>query len=63
VVSIDNTGGRFALQRYFESIEEGADEQRASIESSAVRAVPEMLEAHPKPESGFMLMRQTSLPA
>jgi hypothetical protein len=63
VASIDSTRERLALQRYLDSIEEAEDEQQASIDSSAVQAALEKLKQHPEPEAGFMLMRQTSLPA
>jgi transposase len=63
VASIDSTRERLALQRYLDSIEEADDEQQASIDSSAVQAALEKLKQHPEPEAGFMLMRQTSLPA
>jgi transposase len=63
VASIDSTRERLALQRYLDSIEEADDEQQASIDSSAVQAALERLKQHPEPEAGFMLMRQTSLPA
>ena len=53
----------FALQRYLNSIEKADDEQQASIDSSAVQAALEKLKQHPEPEAGFMLVRQTSLPA
>jgi transposase len=63
VASIDSTRERLALQRYLDSIEEADDEQQASIDSSAVQAALVKLKQHPEPEVGFMLVRQTSLPA
>ncbi len=63
VASIDNTRERLALQRYLYSIEKADDEQQASIEPSSVQAALEKLKRHPEPESGFMLVRQTALPA
>src|SRR6202167_5449373 len=63
VASIDSTRERLALQRYLDSIEKADDEQQTSVDSSAVQAALEKLNQHPEPEAGFMLMRQTSLPA
>jgi transposase len=63
VASIDSTRERLALQRYLDSIEEADDEQQASIDSSAVQGALDKLKRHPEPEAGFMLVRQTSLPA
>ena len=63
VASIDSTRERLALQRYLDSIDDADDEQQASIDSSAVQAALEKLKQHPEPEAGFMLVRQTSLPA
>jgi transposase len=54
VASIDSTRERLALQRYLDSIEKADEEQQAALEK---------LKQHPEPEAGFMLMRQTSLPA
>jgi transposase len=61
--SIDSARERLALQRYLDSIEKADEEQQASIDSSAVQTALEKLKQHPEPEAGFMLMRQTSLPA
>ena len=63
VASIESARERLALQRYLDSIEKADEEQRASIDSSAVQTALEKLKRHPEPEAGFMLMRQTSLPA
>src|SRR5215472_387212 len=63
VASIDSARERLALQRYLDSIENADEEQRESIDPSAVQAALEKLKQHPEPEAGFMLMRQTSLPA
>jgi len=63
VASIDSTRERLALQRYLDSIEKADEEQQVSIDPSAVQAALEKLKQHPEPEVGFMLMRQTSLPA
>ncbi len=63
VASIDSTRERLALQRYLDSIEKGDEEQQASIDPSAVQAALEKLKQHPEPEAGFMLVRQTALPA
>jgi transposase len=63
VASIDSTRERLGLQRYLDSIEEADDGQQASIDPSAVQDALEKLKKHPEPEAGFMLMRQTSLPA
>jgi transposase len=63
VASIDSTRERLALQRYLDSIEKADEEQQASIDSSAVQIALEKLKQHPEPEAGFMLVRQTALPA
>jgi transposase len=63
VASIDSTRERLAVQRYLDSIEKADKEQQVSIDLSAVQAALEKLKQHPEPEVGFMLMRQTSLPA
>jgi transposase len=63
VASIDSARERLALQRYLDSIEKADEEQQASLDPSAVQTALEKLKHHPEPEAGFMLMRQTSLPA
>src|SRR6201996_3400742 len=63
VASIDSTRERLALQRYLDSIEKEDEEQQASIDPSAVQAALQKLKDHPEPEIGFMLVRQTALPA
>lgn len=63
VASIDSTRDRLALQRYLDSIEKADEEQHASIDPSAVQVALEKLKQHPEPEAGFMLVRQTALPA
>src|SRR5260370_14095157 len=63
VASIDSTRERLALQRYLDSIEKADEEQQASIDPSAVQTALEKLKQHPEPEAGFMLVRQTALPA
>ena len=63
VASIDSTRERLALQRYLDSVEKANEEQQASINLSAVQAALEKLKQHPEPEAGFMLFRQTALPA
>src|SRR3984893_301507 len=63
VASIDSTRERLALQRYLDSIEKADEEQHASIDPSAVPTALEKLKQHPEPEVGFMLVRQTVLPA
>jgi transposase len=63
VASIDSTRERLALQRYLDSIEKADEEQQASIDPSAVKTALEKLKQHPEPEAGFMLVRQTALPA
>ena len=63
VASIDSTRERLSLQRYLKSIDDADEEQQANIEPSAVRAAIERLRKHPEPEAGFMLVRQTALPA
>lgn len=63
VASIDSTRERLALQRYLNSIEKADEEQQANIDPSAVQAALEKLKRHPEPEVGYMLVRQTALPA
>jgi hypothetical protein len=63
VASIDSTRERVTLQRYLESIDKADEEQQASIDPSAVQEALEKLKQHPEPEAGFMLVRQTALPA
>jgi transposase len=63
VASIDSTRERLALQRYLDSIEKADEEQQASIGPDAVQTALEKLKQHPEPEAGFMLVRQTALPA
>jgi transposase len=63
VASVDSTRERLALQRYLDSIEKADAEQQASVDPSAVQAALEKLKQHPEPEAGYMLMRQTALPA
>ena len=63
VASIDSTRERLALQRYLDSIEKADEEQQATIDLSAVQTALEKLKQHPEPEAGFMLVRQTALPA
>jgi transposase len=63
VASIDSTRERIALQRYLNSIDKADEEQQASIDPSAVKTALEKLKQHPEPEAGFMLVRQTALPA
>lgn len=62
MASIDSTPERLALQRYLESVEK-ADEEHAAIDPSAVQTALEKLTQLPEPEAGFMLVRQTALPA
>jgi transposase len=63
VASVDSTRERLALTRYLDGIERADDEQQASIDPTGVQAALEKLKRHPEPEAGFMLVRQTSLPA
>lgn len=63
VASIDSTCERLALQRYLDSVEKADEEQQASIDPSAVQTALEKLKQHSEPEAGFMLVRQTALPA
>jgi transposase len=63
VASVDSTRERLELQRYLESIKKADEEQRANIDPSAVQAAIERLKHHPEPEAGYMLVRQTALPA
>jgi transposase len=58
--SLDSARERLALQRYLDSIEKADEEQRASIDPSAVQAALEKLKQHPEPEAGSMLMRQNT---
>jgi transposase len=63
VASVDSTRERLDLQRYLESIKKADEEQQANIDPSAVQAAIERLKQHPEPEAGYMLVRQTALPA
>src|SRR5579875_295198 len=63
VASVDSTRERIALQRYLDGIEKADAEQQATVDPSAVQAAIEKLRKHPEPEVGYMLVRQTALPA
>jgi transposase len=63
VASVDSTRERLALQRYLDGVEKADAEQQVSIDPSAVQAALEGLKRHPEPEAGYMLVRQTALPA
>jgi Transposase DDE domain len=63
VASVDSTRERLDLQRYLESIKKGDEEQQANIDPSAVQTAIERWKRHPEPEAGYMLVRQTALPA
>ncbi len=63
VASVDSTRERIALQRYLDSVEKADEEQRVNIDPSAVQAALEKLKQHPEPDAGYMLVRQTALPA
>jgi len=63
VASVDSTRERLALQRYLDSVEKADEEQQANIDPSAVQAALEKLKKHPEPDAGYMLVRQTALPA
>jgi hypothetical protein len=63
VASVDSTRERLDLQRYLESIKKADEEQEANIDQSAVQAAVKRLKQHPEPEAGYMLVRQTALPA
>jgi transposase len=63
VASVDSTRERLALQRYLDSVEKADEEQQANVDPSAVQAAVEKLKKHPEPEAGYMLVRQTALPA
>jgi transposase len=63
VASIDSIRERLALQRYLDGIEKADEEQQANIDPTAVQAALEKLKQHPEPEAGYMLVRQTALPA
>ena len=63
VASIDSTRERLALQRYLDSIEKADQEQQTNFDPSAIQAALEKLRQHPEPDAGYMLVRQTALPA
>ena len=63
VASVDSTRERLALQRYLDGIEKADEEQQTNIDPSAVQAALEKLRQHPEPDAGYMLVRQTALPA
>jgi transposase len=63
VASVDSTRERLALQRYLDSVEKADEEQQVNIDPSAVQAALEKLKQHPEPDAGYMLVRQTALPA
>jgi transposase len=63
VSSIDTARERFQLQQYLDSMNKADREATLAIDPSAVEAALKKLSAHPEPEVGFMLMRQTTLPA
>ncbi len=63
VASVDSTRERLDLQRYLEGIKKADEEQGANIDQSAVQAAVQRLKQHPEPEAGYMLVRQTALPA
>jgi transposase len=63
VASVDSTRERLDLERYLESIKKADEEQEANIDQSAVQAAVDRLSQHPEPEAGYMLVRQTALPA
>jgi transposase len=63
VASVDSTRERLALQRYLDDIAKADEEQQANIDPSAVQAALEKLKRHPEPDAGYMLVRQTALPA
>src|ERR1700722_6885756 len=63
VASVDSTRERLKLKRYLESIKKADEEQQANIDPSAVQAAIERLKQHREPEAGYMLVRQTALPA
>ena len=63
MASVDSTRERLELQRYLESVKKADEEQQATIDQSAVQAAVERLKQHPEPEVGYMLVRQTALPA
>lgn len=63
VASVDSVRDRLALQRYLDSVEKADEEQQLNIDTSAVQAAIEKLKQHPEPDAGYMLVRQTALPA
>jgi transposase len=63
VASVDSTRERLDLQRYLESVKKADEEEQRDIDPSAVQAAIEKLKRHPEPEAGYMLVRQTALPA
>jgi len=63
VASTDSVRERLSLQRYLDGIEKADAEQQAHIDPSVVQAALEKLKQHPEPDAGYMLVRQTALPA
>jgi transposase len=63
VASIDIVCERLELQRYLEKVDKADEEQRASIDPSAVQAAIEKLKQHPEREAGLLLVRKMALPA
>jgi transposase len=63
VASIDSARERLQLRRYLDNIEKADAEEETSIDPAAVAMALEMLNKHSEPEAGFMLMRNSTLPA
>jgi transposase len=63
VASVDSVRDRLALRRYLDSVEKADEEQQVNIDPAAVQAALEKLKQHPEPDAGYMLVRQTALPA
>jgi Transposase DDE domain len=58
------SGGRSPYELHpRRGVEKADEEQQANIDPSAVQAALEKLRKHPEPEAGYMLVRQTALPA
>lgn len=63
VASVDSVRDRLALRRYLDSVEKADEKQQVNIDPAAVQAALEKLKQHPEPDAGYMLVRQTALPA
>ena len=63
VSSAESVRERQALERYLDSMEEADEEQRASIDPSAIASALAKLKQHPEPEARFMPVAGTKAPA